>query len=160
MYVCFLFTTIPLGLTIGSTAVPQDQKVNRLLKLVQSLPEENLLVLKYLLAFLNRVSRLADINKMNLQNLGTVFGPNLLRQREENMMSLVKDTPLINEVTQMLIEHESKLTLDARALNLQNYWPLLTSIRCRWMQLRLWKRRNCQSRHQKQDRRLRFQHIN
>lgn len=51
----------------------------KLLKLVQSLPDENLLVLKYLLAFLNRVSRLSDINKMNLQNLGTVFGPNLLR---------------------------------------------------------------------------------
>jgi hypothetical protein len=85
-----------------------EVKTQRLLKLFGALPPENQVVLKYLLGFLKRVSRLQELNKMTLQNLGTVIGPCILRTKTEDMQALIRDTPLVNEVAQIMIDQEAK----------------------------------------------------
>lgn len=77
LFICINSTTHPGFICVSAAST--EEKVAKLVNLVKSLPEANQVVLKYLLAFLNRVSRLSEINKMTLQNLGTCFGPNLLR---------------------------------------------------------------------------------
>src|SRR4051794_145621 len=65
--------------------------------------------MQYLCSFLFRVSQFADLNKMNLFNLATCFATNILRAKEPDIESLVRDTPLVNEVTQLIIENHSAI---------------------------------------------------
>jgi hypothetical protein len=97
------------------------------------LPPENQVVLKYLLGFLKRVSRLQELNKMTLQNLGTVFGPCILRSTVDDMQALVRDTPFVNEVAQILIDQEAKFVAPDIAVRtlFQLLEPSLLSVRTR-----------------------------
>lgn len=88
---------------------PMDQKAEKVFALVEKLPTDHLLVLKHLLSFLNRVSRLSDSNKMTVANLAMVFGPNLLRPENDTPMTLMQDAPSVNEIVGILIQYESKL---------------------------------------------------
>jgi len=47
------------------------------------LPEQNFLLLKYLVNFLSMVNDSSCLNKMTFSNLAVVFGPNLIRSRDE-----------------------------------------------------------------------------
>ncbi|GAM21390.1 hypothetical protein SAMD00019534_045650 [Acytostelium subglobosum LB1] len=76
--------------------------------LVRSLPAANLAVLTKLISFLGRVAQHSANNKMQLHNLSTVFGPNLIREKQSksestNVQNLVEDTPIINALTLSLI---------------------------------------------------------
>lgn len=88
---------------------PTDEKVKQVFALVETLPPEHQIILKHLLSFLNRVSRLSDLNKMTVANLAMVFGPNLLRPLNDTPMTLMQDAPCVNEVVGILIQYESKL---------------------------------------------------
>uniref|UniRef100_A0A674PMW1 ABR activator of RhoGEF and GTPase n=1 Tax=Takifugu rubripes TaxID=31033 RepID=A0A674PMW1_TAKRU len=57
-------------------------KENCMMHLLRSLPEPNLMTFLTLLEHLKRVAEKEPINKMSLHNLGTVFGPTLLRPSE------------------------------------------------------------------------------
>ncbi|XP_058856995.1 active breakpoint cluster region-related protein-like isoform X1 [Acipenser ruthenus] len=57
-------------------------KENCMMHLLRSLPEPNLITFLSLLEHLKRVAEKEPINKMSLHNLGTVFGPTLLRPSE------------------------------------------------------------------------------
>jgi RhoGAP domain/C2 domain len=76
----------------------------RLQQLLQQLPRGNFVLAWFLMSFLTRVSYYAEANKMNLENLATVFGPNLLMpSASPNPMSMMQDTPAINTVVCALI---------------------------------------------------------
>jgi len=90
----------------------KEDAVQNVIKLTSKLPIENFIVLKYLSSFLRRVSLHAGTNKMSLPNLGTCFGPNLLKcPQKSDMNALIQDSPVVSEVTQILIEHESQLVV-------------------------------------------------
>lgn len=57
----------------------EDTLPDVLKKAIAALPLENHLLLKYLADFLVSVSQHAEKSKMGINNLATVFGPNLLR---------------------------------------------------------------------------------
>ncbi|XP_038144365.1 active breakpoint cluster region-related protein isoform X2 [Cyprinodon tularosa] len=57
-------------------------KENCMMHLLRSLPDPNLMTFLTLLDHLKRVAEKEPINKMSLHNLGTVFGPTLLRPSE------------------------------------------------------------------------------
>eukprot|EP01130_Rhizamoeba_saxonica_P016091 TRINITY_DN7363_c0_g1_i1.p1 TRINITY_DN7363_c0_g1~~TRINITY_DN7363_c0_g1_i1.p1 ORF type:complete len:302 (-),score=57.99 TRINITY_DN7363_c0_g1_i1:175-1080(-) len=80
-------------------------KIRLVLNLIKKLPEVNFTVIKFLLGFLRRVSQMSDINKMTKANLATVFGPNLLRQETSNLGTIMQHTPLVNSMTELLIEN-------------------------------------------------------
>jgi hypothetical protein len=72
--------------------------------LISRLPPLNRATLKRLMGFLVKVSKHADVNKMALHNLATVFGPNLLGTRDKNIMAMVESTAQVNNVTNYLIQ--------------------------------------------------------
>ncbi|XP_030641436.1 rho GTPase-activating protein 8-like [Chanos chanos] len=71
--------------------------------IVESLPEHNYIVLKYLLCFLHMVSKESLINKMNPSNLACVFGVNLAWPSQGSVS--LSALPSLNIFTEILIEH-------------------------------------------------------
>ncbi len=66
-------------------------------------------ILKYLSSLLARVVEFSDVNKMSKQNLGVVFGPNLLRLKNADLKEQLQDNPIINDITKTLIEEQAVL---------------------------------------------------
>ncbi|KAM7375004.1 hypothetical protein PAMA_014205 [Pampus argenteus] len=89
---------------VNFTSEPSDSQVTVLKTLVESLPEENYMSLKYLITFLAQVSANSEVNKMTNSNLAVVFGPNLLWGRD-NAMSLSAIGP-INNFTRTLLDQQ------------------------------------------------------
>ena len=90
---------------------------------MKEIPPYNMVVLQYILSFLYRVSKHESTNKMGVSNLALVIGPNILRDGSQSnspiqALALLRDTPLINEITSILIREESKLRDIAQA-----YYP-------------------------------------
>ncbi|XP_042259443.1 rho GTPase-activating protein 8-like isoform X2 [Thunnus maccoyii] len=83
--------------------VESSLRVSRCKQIVESLPEHNFIVTKYLLCFLHMVSLESIVNKMSASNLACVFGVNLVWPRQGSI-SLTALTP-INIFTEILIEH-------------------------------------------------------
>ncbi|XP_031158364.1 rho GTPase-activating protein 8-like [Sander lucioperca] len=83
--------------------VESSLRITRCKQLVESLPEHNYIVAKYLLSFLHMVSQQSIVNKMSASNLACVFGVNLVWPRHGSI-SLSALTP-INIFTDILIEH-------------------------------------------------------
>ncbi|XP_066525527.1 rho GTPase-activating protein 8-like [Hoplias malabaricus] len=85
------------------TKVESSLRVLRCKRIVESLPEPNFIVLKYLICFLHMVSQECICNKMSSSNLACVFGVNLVWP-PQGTVSLNALTPL-NIFTELLIEH-------------------------------------------------------
>ena len=88
-------------------AVKSDSEVQRLQELVttmKKLPVANREMLKVLIRHLSRVAAKHETNLMTPANLGVVFGPTLLRPKEETVASIM-DIKFCNEVIEILIEH-------------------------------------------------------
>lgn len=85
------------------TKVESSLRVSRCKQMVESLPEHNFLVAKYLLCFLHMVSQESLSNRMSASNLACVFGVNLLWP-PLGSVSLSALTP-VNICTEILIEH-------------------------------------------------------
>ena len=79
-------------------------RLNEIYLVTQKLPRANREILKVLIRHLNKVSVKSDKNLMTASNLGVVFGPGLLRPREETVASIM-DIKFCNEVIAILIEN-------------------------------------------------------
>lgn len=73
-----------------------------MVELLGGLPRENFEVLKYLLQFLSLVDKNSNQNLMTLENLATVFGPNLLRPRSDDTAEVLRDTAVVSEICETL----------------------------------------------------------
>ncbi|XP_071465500.1 rho GTPase-activating protein 8 [Marmota flaviventris] len=92
---------------LGITSVESSLRVTRCRQILQSLPEHNHAVLRYLMGFLHEVSRESLYNKMNSSNLACVFGLNLIWP-SQGLSSLSALVPL-NLFTELLIEYHEKV---------------------------------------------------
>lgn len=92
--------------TFISAQMTQDKSERyKLLKIAIGLiPEQNKKVLKYLFEFIAIVDSHSAQNKMAIHNLGTVFGPNLLKLKDGDPLAMVQDTPYINGLVQSFVE--------------------------------------------------------
>jgi hypothetical protein len=89
--------------------VEAPERISRLAGLLAKLPEENQIILKYLCAFLARVVEFSSVNKMSRENLGIVFGPNLIKSRNPDGSITLTDNPIINELTKSFIDEYKTL---------------------------------------------------
>ncbi|XP_049710890.1 rho GTPase-activating protein 22 isoform X2 [Elephas maximus indicus] len=80
-----------------------------LAKQVNSLPPANHNLLRYICKFLDEVQSHSDVNKMSVQNLATVFGPNILRPQVEDPVTLMEGTSLVQHLMTVLIRRHSQL---------------------------------------------------
>ncbi|XP_066535195.1 rho GTPase-activating protein 22 isoform X1 [Hoplias malabaricus] len=76
-------------------------------KQVKTLPQANFNLLKYICRFLDEVQSHSSENKMSVQNLATVFGPNILRPKMEDPVMMMEGTSQVQHLMTVLIsEHE------------------------------------------------------
>ncbi|KAM5236492.1 rho GTPase-activating protein 22 [Ctenodactylus gundi] len=80
-----------------------------LAKHVASLPQANYDLLRYICKFLDEVQSHAEVNKMSVQNLATVFGPNILRPQVEDPVAIMEGTSLVQHLMTVLILKHSQL---------------------------------------------------
>ncbi|KAL0615816.1 Rho GTPase-activating protein 22 [Plecturocebus cupreus] len=80
-----------------------------LAKQVSNLPQANYNLLRYICKFLDEVQAYSNVNKMSVQNLATVFGPNILRPQVEDPVTIMEGTSLIQHLMMVLICKHSQL---------------------------------------------------
>ncbi|XP_048663462.1 rho GTPase-activating protein 22 isoform X1 [Marmota marmota marmota] len=80
-----------------------------LAKQVSNLPQANYNLLRYICKFLDEVQSHSNINKMSVQNLATVFGPNILRPQIEDPVTIMEGTSLVQHLMTVLIRKHSQL---------------------------------------------------
>ncbi|XP_051955699.1 rho GTPase-activating protein 24-like isoform X1 [Xyrauchen texanus] len=81
----------------------QDAGRKELRRHVESLPLVNYNLLKYICKFLDEVQSYSGVNKMSVQNLATVFGPNILRPKVEDPVTIMEGTVLVQQLMAVLI---------------------------------------------------------
>lgn len=90
-------------------SLSEDERPRRVKILVlEKLPEDNYLLLKYIVQFLSKVMDRSDLNKMTSSNLAVVFGPNLVRAPPSRGMSLSAIGP-INQFIDFLFTFQDKI---------------------------------------------------
>ncbi|MFT7807363.1 rho GTPase-activating protein 22-like isoform X2 [Arapaima gigas] len=89
-----------------------EEGIQELGRQVKTLPQPNYNLLKYICRFLDEVQSHSNENKMSVQNLATVFGPNILRPRMEDPVTIMEGTSLVQHLMTVLIsEHERLYTI-------------------------------------------------
>ncbi|XP_066892092.1 rho GTPase-activating protein 24 isoform X3 [Kogia breviceps] len=87
----------------------EEAGVKGLAKQVKSLPVVNYNLLKYICRFLDEVQSYSGINKMSVQNLATVFGPNILRPKVEDPLTIMEGTVVVQQLMSMMISKHDRL---------------------------------------------------
>uniref|UniRef100_G1KLG5 Rho GTPase activating protein 24 n=1 Tax=Anolis carolinensis TaxID=28377 RepID=G1KLG5_ANOCA len=91
----------------------EETGLNELVKHVKSLPLVNFNPVEVHL-FLDEVQSYSGVNKMSVQNLATVFGPNILRPKVEDPLTIMEGTVVVQQLMSMMIsEHELLFPKDA-----------------------------------------------
>ncbi|XP_068576986.1 rho GTPase-activating protein 25 isoform X2 [Cebidichthys violaceus] len=84
----------------------------KLEKQISLLPRVNYNLLSYVCRFLFEVQLHSKVNKMNVENLATVMGINLLKPQIEDPITVMKATPQIQKLmTVMIRQHETLFPL-------------------------------------------------
>ncbi|KAI3364753.1 hypothetical protein L3Q82_000965 [Scortum barcoo] len=90
-------------------AKDEEEGVQELGKQVSTLPLPNYNLLKYICKFLDEVQSHCNENKMSVQNLATVFGPNILRPKMEDPVTIMEGTSLVQHLMTILIREHIRL---------------------------------------------------
>ncbi|KAF1388820.1 hypothetical protein PFLUV_G00066640 [Perca fluviatilis] len=86
-------------------------------KQIALLPKTNYNLLSYVCRFLFEVQLYSKVNKMNVENLATVMGINLLKPQIEDPITVMKATPQIQRLmTVMIRQHETLFPLSKDVL--------------------------------------------
>ncbi|XP_028270822.1 rho GTPase-activating protein 25 [Parambassis ranga] len=89
----------------------------KLEKQIAILPRVNYNLLSYVCRFLFEVQQHSTVNKMNVENLATVMGINLLKPQIEDPITVMKATPQIQKLmTVMIRQHEALFPLSKDVL--------------------------------------------
>ncbi|CAB1457225.1 unnamed protein product [Pleuronectes platessa] len=81
----------------------------KLEKQISLLPRTNYNLLSYVCRFLFEVQQHSKVNKMNVENLATVMGINLLKPQMEDPIDVMKATPQIQKLMTVMIRQHEKL---------------------------------------------------
>ncbi|XP_067671456.1 rho GTPase-activating protein 24-like isoform X1 [Haliotis asinina] len=93
----------------------KDKCVLDLQNAMPDMPKDNYCILKYLCKFLHDIGEKSDINKMTVNNLATVFGPNIIRHMDDNPELFMITADLTQQLAFMMIKnYETVFTLEYR----------------------------------------------
>ncbi|EDV21770.1 uncharacterized protein TRIADDRAFT_59823 [Trichoplax adhaerens] len=79
--------------------------INQIIQILNEIPSVNYDLVKFLMKFLNDVQEYSSMNKMDIDNLSTVFGPNMLTVNFHDPEVLMKSTKMLADITKVLIRH-------------------------------------------------------
>eukprot|EP00730_Choanoeca_flexa_P016403 TRINITY_DN7734_c0_g1_i1.p1 TRINITY_DN7734_c0_g1~~TRINITY_DN7734_c0_g1_i1.p1 ORF type:complete len:730 (+),score=179.39 TRINITY_DN7734_c0_g1_i1:154-2343(+) len=90
---------------------PEEHVVMALKRATQSLPGNHYQVAAMLFAHLHKIAQHSDTNSMSPSNLGTCFGPSILRRPPEqtDQAQAVKDMKAFNLATELMIKHAGQI---------------------------------------------------
>lgn len=101
----------------SSSTEVSSQGWEKLEKQIALLPRINYNLLSYVCRFLFEVQLHSKVNKMNVENLATVMGINLLKPQIEDPITVMKATPQIQKLmTVMIRQHETLFPLSKDVL--------------------------------------------
>uniref|UniRef100_A0A8C7YNZ2 Rho GTPase activating protein 22 n=1 Tax=Oryzias sinensis TaxID=183150 RepID=A0A8C7YNZ2_9TELE len=86
----------------------KEMGIAELRKQVKSLPQVNYNLIKYICKFLDEVQSYSNDNKMSVQNLATVFGPNILRARVEDPITMMEGWKAVLFCSKTILYHNLK----------------------------------------------------
>ncbi|KAG9341097.1 hypothetical protein JZ751_019851 [Albula glossodonta] len=90
-------------------AKDEEAGIEELEQQVKTLPQANYNLLKYICRFLDEVQSHSNENKMSVQNLATVFGPNILRPKMEDPVTMMEGTSQVQHLMTVLIREHTRL---------------------------------------------------
>ncbi|XP_069508746.1 rho GTPase-activating protein 24-like [Ambystoma mexicanum] len=90
-------------------AEDEEKGIVELKKQLTGLPAINLSLLLYICRFLHEVQSHSTVNKMDVQNLASVFGPNILRPKLEEATETNGGTALVQQLMSVMISDHCKL---------------------------------------------------
>ncbi|XP_074855509.1 rho GTPase-activating protein 22 isoform X1 [Carettochelys insculpta] len=93
----------------------KGEGTRELAKQVKTLPQANYNLLKYICKFLDEVQSHSSMNKMSVQNLATVFGPNILRPKMEDPVTIMEGTSLVQHLMTVLISEHGQIFAASQA---------------------------------------------
>lgn len=90
---------------IASTSIPDPTEKLKVVWYIlrNELPDENFLLLKFLMEFLSEVMSHSSVNKMTSMNLAIVFGPNLMWSKSQ--AASLDAMAQVNSFTLLLLEN-------------------------------------------------------
>jgi len=89
---------------VSIAKAPADTRMAQMKALVNELPKANQGTLKYLLFFLKTASEKASVSKMTALNLAVVFGPSIIKSREESLET-AGNNDIINSLVEAMIQN-------------------------------------------------------
>ncbi|XP_071235856.1 rho GTPase-activating protein 22-like isoform X1 [Salvelinus alpinus] len=90
-------------------AKDQEEGILELGRQLKSLPQVNYNLLSYICRFLDEVQSHSSQNKMSVQNLATVFGPNIFRPKMEDPQIMMEGSSQVQHLMTVLISEHSRL---------------------------------------------------
>jgi 23S rRNA A2030 N6-methylase RlmJ len=88
-----------------ASAADHDVWIPTMRTLFRTLPRANFLVIKELVLLMTEVAAESERNKMTTSNLAIVFAPNMIKSRNEELRTIMQDTPFINSFLRKVIEN-------------------------------------------------------
>ncbi|XP_063420974.1 rho GTPase-activating protein 21-like isoform X2 [Mytilus trossulus] len=82
-----------------------ERRMLKLKRLLHELPEHHFETFKHIAEHLNKVAGYGHINKMDARNLAIVFGPTLVKKKDDDMASIVKDMSDQCRIIESIILH-------------------------------------------------------
>uniref|UniRef100_A0A8C7PGP7 Rho-GAP domain-containing protein n=1 Tax=Oncorhynchus mykiss TaxID=8022 RepID=A0A8C7PGP7_ONCMY len=95
--------------TVQLLAKDQEEGILELGRQLKSLPQVNYNLLRYVCRFLDEVQSHSSQNKMSVQNLATVFGPNIFRPKMEDPQIMMEGSSQVQHLMTVLISEHSRL---------------------------------------------------
>ncbi|XP_078506829.1 rho GTPase-activating protein 24-like [Lissotriton helveticus] len=97
-------------LACGALLLEDKEKgIQELKRQLADLPSINLNLLLYICRFLDEVQSHSTVNKMDVQNLASVFGPNLLRPKLQEPDETKRGPALVQQLMSVMISEHDKL---------------------------------------------------
>ncbi|XP_055757792.1 rho GTPase-activating protein 22-like isoform X1 [Salvelinus fontinalis] len=90
-------------------AKDQEEGILELGRQLKSLPQVNYNLLSYICRFLDEVQSHSSQNKMSVQNLATVFGPNIFRPKMEDPQIMMEGSSQVQHLMTVLISEHCRL---------------------------------------------------
>jgi len=100
-----------------------DTQLHGLAMVLSELPKAHRDTLKYLLDFLHKVSDRSEESKMTAFNLAVVFGPTIMRAKEETLAS-AGNSDLVNSLVETMIQRPKAVFLGREPSLAENTSPL------------------------------------
>lgn len=85
---------------------------------VHDLPDYHFETLQHLMFHLKKVVDYSDINKMEARNLAIVFGPNLVRTADNNMVTMVTDMSHQCKIVETVLSNVCNIFGNAKTFHL------------------------------------------